>query len=125
MAFFPTAAQARERGQGNRVILEEIFLLDLAVTDAIASGALTVDFGGALSDSSQSTITVNGATITASPMTAENATGQSYYNVWKGSVTSAAKTKQMREVIAYFEGKGYTISRKSINSTTIYWSISW
>jgi len=125
MAFFPTAAQARERGQGNRVILEEIFLLDLAVTDAIASGALTVDFGGALSDSSQSTITVNGATITASPMTAENATGQSYYNVWKGSVTSAAKTEQMREVIAYFEGKGYTISRKSINSTTIYWSISW
>lgn len=125
MAFFPTAAQARERGQGNRVILEEIMILELAITDAIVNGNLTLDFGGSLSDSSVSTILVNGATITASPMTAENATGQSYYSVWKGATTDAAKTEQMLEIAAYFEAKGYTISRRSSNSTTFYWSIFW
>lgn len=125
MAFFPKASQARERGQGNRIIIEEVMLLELAITDAIANGNLTVDYGGSLSDSSQSTITVNGVTVTASPMTMENSTGQSYYNVWKGNTTNAARTEQMNEVISYFEGKGYTISRKSSNSSTFYWSISW
>ena len=125
MAFIPNAAKARERGQGNRVITEEVMLLNLAVADAITAGNLTVDYGGSLSDSSASTITVNGTTITASPMTGDDATGQSYYNVWKTSVTDAAKTEQMAEVINYFESRGYTISRKSSNSTTFYWRISW
>ena len=46
MTNFPTAAQARERGQGNRVITEEIMLLEITVLDAIAAGLLTKDFGG-------------------------------------------------------------------------------
>jgi len=125
MAFFPTAAQARERGQGNRVILEEVMLLEIAVTEAIVAGNLTIDFGGALTDSSVSATTISGTSVSASTMTAENATGQSYYNVWKGTITDAAKTEQMREVIVWFEGKGYTISRKSSNSTTFYWQLTW
>lgn len=125
MVNFPTASNARERGQGNRVITEEIFLLELAVLDAISNNTLSVDFGGSLSDSSSSSITVNGTSITASPMTVDNSTGQSYYNVWKGTVTNAAKNEQMNEVIAYFEGQGYTITRKSSNSSTMYWHIEW
>jgi len=124
MTFFPTAAQARERGQGNRIIIEEIMILELAITDAVANGALTTQYGGVLTDSSASTTTVNGITITGSIMTGENATGQSYYNVWKTTVTDTAKTEQMTEVIAYFEDKGYVISRKSANSSTFYWDIS-
>ncbi len=125
MASFPTAAQARERGQGNRVITEEIALLELIVLDAIGSGLLTKDYGGLLSDSTASTTTVNGTTITASTMTGDNATGQVYYNVWKGTSTDLAKTEQMAEVIAFFENKGFTISRKSANGTSMYWSIQW
>lgn len=121
MAFFPTAAQARERSQGNRIIIEEIMLLELAVTDAIANGALSVQFGDSVGDSTQSTTLVNGVTVTASPMTDDT----TYYNVWQGATTDAAKTEQMAEVIAYFEAKGYTISRKSSNSSTLYWLISW
>ena len=125
MAHFPTAAQARDRGQGNRIITEEIALLELAITDAINNGNLSVEYGGSLSDSSTSTISVNGATVTASVMTAENATGQSYYNVWKGTVTDAAKTEQMNEVISHFEDKGFAISRRSSNNSTFYWNIVW
>lgn len=121
MAFFPTAVQARERSQGNRIIIEEIMLLELAVTDAIASGALSVEYGDAIGDSTQSTISVNGTTVTASPMTDDT----SYYNVWKGTTTDAAKTEQMKEVVDHFEAKGFTISRKSSNSSTLYWDISW
>jgi len=121
MANFPTAAQARERGQGNRIITEEIMLLELAILDSVSSGALEVEFGDSLSDSTQSTILVNGTTVTASPMT-DDAT---YYNVWKETSTDAAKTEQMKEVIDHFQAKGYTISRRSSNNTTLYWLISW
>ena len=124
MASFPTAAQARERGQNNRVIREEIFLIELNVLDAIANNLLTVDFGGSLSDSSASTTQVNGTTVTASEMTADN-TGGGCYNVWKTTTTDATKTEAMAEVISYFANKGFTISRKSGNSTTFYWSLSW
>lgn len=125
MANFPTAAQARERGQGNRIITEEIALLEVVILDAIASGLLTKDYGGLLSDSTASTTTINGTTITASTMTGDNVTGESYYDVWKGTSTDLAKTEQMNEVIAHFENKGFTISRKSNNNTSFYWSITW
>lgn len=125
MANFPTAAQARERGQGNRVITEEIAILELAIIDAVSNGNLTVDYGGSLSDSSASTISVHGSTLTASPMTTDDSDGQAYYNTWKETVTDAAKTEQMKEVIDHFEANGYTISRRSSNSQTFYWRISW
>lgn len=125
MAFFPTAAQARERGQNNRIILEEVSILEIAVQEAVASNALSVEYGGSISDSSATSVTINGAVISASPMTNNDVTGQAYYNVQTGSTVDAAILEQMNEVTAHFEAKGYSISRLTSNFSTFYWRIQW
>lgn len=119
MAFFPSASDAREQAQGNSIIGQEVFILELAVLTAISNTALSVSFGAA------DTVTINAITITGSIMTNADATGQSYYNVWKNTVTSQVQTEQMDEVIAYFENRGYTISRKSTTNTEFFWDITW
>lgn len=125
MAFQPTAAQARERAQSNRVITEEVMLLELTLATAIAASLLTIELGEVDSGGDPVTTDVHGSTITGSPMTQDNATGQLYYNVWKETVTDTTKTEQMSEVINYFQDRGYTISRKSSDSSVFYWDLTW
>ena len=119
MAYLPTGAQARERAQNNNVIAQQIAIMEVAVLDAIASNALTASITNA------STVTIQGTTITGSPMTDNDTDGVNYYKAWQGTITDAVKTEQMAEVIAHFESKGYTISRKSSSGTYFYWYISW
>jgi len=119
MAYLPTGAQARERSQNNNTIAQQIAIMEIAVLDAIASNA----FSATVSDTS--TVTIQGSTITGSPMTDNDAAGLNYYKAWQGTVTDAVATEQMNEVIAHFEGKGYTIARKSSTGTYFYWYLTW
>ena len=119
MAFFPTGAQARERAQGNNTLVQQIAIMEVAVLDAIASGTFTASI------TDTSTVTIQGTTITGSPMTDNDTDGQNYYKVYQGTITDAVKTEQMNEVIAHFQNKGYTIARKSSSGTYFYWEITW
>ena len=121
MAYFPTGAQARERSQGNNVLAQQIAIMEVAVITAIASGTFTATI------SNTSTVSIQGTTITGSPMTNNDATGESYYKVWKGTTVSTLQTEQMSEVMTHFTSKKYTIVRKKNTTTndTFYWEISW
>ena len=111
MAYFPTATLARDRGQNNSLIAQEISILELRVLAAIAANALTT------TSTDTTTVTIAGTTITGSPMTKNDATGEAFYSVWKGTTTSTIKTEQMSEVMTHFTSKKYTIVRKK-NTTT-------
>ena len=119
MAYLPTGAQARERAQNNNVIAQQIAIMEVAVLNAVASNAFSATI------SNTSTVSIQGTTITGSPMTDNDTDGLNYYKAWQGTITDAVKTEQMNEVIAHFEGKGYTIARKSSSGTYFYWEISW
>lgn len=119
MAYFPTGEQARERSQGNNVLAQQIAIMEVAVLDAIASGAFTASI------TDTSTVSIQGSTITGSPMTDNDTDGLNYFKTWKATITDAVKTEQMTEVINHFKNKGYTISRKSSTGTYFYWYISW
>ena len=119
MAVFPTGAQARERAQGNNTLVQQIAIMEIAVLDAIASGTFTAS----ITDSS--TVTIQGTTITGSPMTDNDTDGQNYYKVYQGTITDNVKSEQMNEVIAHFQNKGCTIARKSSSGTYFYWEITW
>jgi len=119
MARFPTATNAREQAQGTSTVVQQIAIMEVAVADAVASGVFTVNV------SNTSTVTIQGTTITGSPMTDNDTDGQNYYKAWQGTITDAVKTEQMSEVINHFEGLGYTIARKSTSGTYFYWQIDW
>lgn len=110
---------ARNWGRDNDVITQEILIISLAITEAATAFNLstTVQF--------DTTVTINGITITGSTMTNEDATGESYYSVWTEATTSAKLTEQMDTVIKYFEGYSYAITRTSSNESTITWNLSW
>ena len=119
MAYFPSGSQARERAQGNNTLAQQIAIMEIAVLDAIANGA----FAATISDTS--TVTIQGTTITGSPMTDNDTDGLNYYKAYQGTTTDAVKIEQMNEVIAHFENKGFTIARKSSSGTYFYWYITW
>ena len=119
MARFPTATNAREQAQGTSTVVQQIAIMEVAVADAVASGVFTVNV------SNTSTVTIQGTTITGSPMTDNDVDGQNYYKAYQGTITDTVKTEQMNEVIAHFENKGYTIARKSSSGTYFYWYITW
>lgn len=119
MAVFPSGSQARERAQGNNTLVQQISIMEIAVLDAIAVGAMAVNI------TNSSTVTIQGTTITGSPMTDDDTDGRNYYKTWQGTITDATKLEQMNEVIAHFENKGYNIARKSSSGTYFYWRISW
>lgn len=119
MATFPTGSQARERAQDNNLLNQQIAIMEIAVLDTIASSAFSVN----ITDSS--TVSIQGTTITGSPMTDNDTLGETYYKAWQGTITDKVKVEQMNEVIAHFENKGYTIARKSSSGTYFYWQISW
>jgi hypothetical protein len=119
MANFPTGTQARERAQGNNTLTQQIAIMEIAVLDAIASGVFTVNI------TNSSTVTIQGTTITGSPMTDNDTDGLNYYKTWQGTITDTVKTEQMNEIINHFQNKGYTIARKSTSGTYFYWQIDW
>ena len=119
MAYFPTGAQARERAQNNNVLAQQISIMEISVLNSIASSTFTAKI------TNSSTVTIQGATVTGSPMTDNDTDGQNYYKVYQGTTTDAVKTEQMAEVIAHFENKGYTIARKSTSGTYFFWEITW
>ena len=119
MAYFPTGAQARERAQNNNVLAQQISIMEIAVLNAIANSA----FAATISDTT--TVTIQGTTITGSPMTDNDTDGQNYYKAYQGTITDTVKTEQMNEVVAHFQGRGYTITRKSTSGTYFYWYITW
>ena len=121
MAYFPTATLARERGQNNSLIAQEISILEMRVLAAITANALTI------TSTDVTTVSINSTTITGSPMTNNDATGESYYKVWKGTTVSTLQTEQMSEVMTHFTSKKYTIVRKKNTTTndTFYWEINW
>ena len=64
---------------------------------------------------------------TGTTITGNDATGQAYFNVWKGSSTDKVKEDQMKQVVLHFESHGYTIYRNTnATVTTIFdWVIEW
>ncbi len=110
---------ARNWGRDNNTITQEILIISLAIINAAEAGELTttVKF--------DSTVTVNGTVITGSPMTNNDATGQSYYSVYAGNTVSEKLTEQMNTVITYFEKYKYAITRTSSNGETITWNLAW
>ena len=119
MARFPKANSAREQAQGTKLIAEQIAIMEIAVAEAISNGVFTATI------TNISTVTIQGTTITGSPMTDNDTDGLNYYKAWKGTITDTVKTEQMKEVINYFEGLGNTISRKSTSGTYFYWQLDW
>ncbi|MBC8555206.1 MAG: hypothetical protein H8D23_36800 [Candidatus Brocadiales bacterium] len=119
MVYFPTGTQARERSQGNNIVARQIAIIEISVLDAISVG----EFSTVVTDTS--TVTIQGITITGSPMTDNDVDGLAYYNSWQETVVDAVKTEQMNEVILYFKHKGYSISRKSTTGTYFYFEIKW
>ena len=119
MSSLPTASDAKTIGLVSATVAQEISVILLRVIAAAQSGSFTA------TASSSTTVSINGTTVTGSIMTNADATGHTYYNVWQGTTTDTAKTNQMQQVIDYFQGMGYTITRKSSTGTELYWSVSW
>ena len=110
---------ARNWGRDNDVIIQEILIISLAITQAATTFALSTTV------QHDTTVDVNGITVTGSIMTNNDATGQQYYSVWTEATTDAKLTEQMETVITYFEGYDYAITRTSSNGSSITWNISW
>jgi S-adenosylmethionine synthetase len=117
--MFLSATQARQQGQNNDVITQEIAIISLRIVDAIAANQLSTTVNA------ETTVIVNGITVTGSIMTNADETGESYYRVWQGAVTDSVKLTQMSKVIEYFAARGYNIVRISTTGTEFYWSIAW
>jgi S-adenosylmethionine synthetase len=117
--MFPSAAQARQQGQNNDVITQEIAIISLRIVDAVAANQLSTTV------SAETSVVINDVTVTGSIMTNANELGQSYYMVWQGAVTDSVKLTQMSKVIDYFAARGYNIVRTSTTGTEFYWSIAW
>jgi len=111
---FPTAAQARSQASVNTVVLNEVHAIENAVLASIQAGTFIASNIGATT----MTFTTSGAPL---------ALAQSYYNVWRGTETDAAKEANMASVVDHFNKLGYAIKRTvnpSTNSTFL-WYVSW
>jgi len=122
---FYSAMDARQIAIGQRSsannILAEINILQLAIDSGAASGELIVDYYNT------STITLNGITITGSPMTID--TGNVYFNAWfqpdmyQTSPYLSAQA-QMNQVVAYFSTLGYSIKRyRNGTNNNFFWQV--
>lgn len=115
-----TASTAKEiTTQYNSVTVNETALIDMYIVEAVEAGETEVVVGNG------SVLNINGTDIVDTLITNNDAVGQSYYNVWKNNTTDRTKQAQMANIINYFEKLGYSITRKSANSTVFYWTISW
>lgn len=103
----------------NRTVSEEIAVIDIYVAAASEDGNLTATIGATTS------VVINSTTVAGTRMTADTATGEAYYNTWQGYITDPAKSAEMSAVIKHFEDLGYSIARRSSDSTLFYWYLTW
>jgi hypothetical protein len=123
--FDAQTARSIAMGQaaGSNDILAEVNILQLAVDAAATAGTTQMDFH------TTTTVTLNGTTITGSPMTIDS--GTVYYNGWTDPATYyqsqyvLARAK-MDVVVGYFSRLGYSIRRyRDGTANNFYWSIMW
>jgi len=122
MAIFLTATNARLLSENQSLITGQIAIIELSILSAISSNQFTSQI------KHNTTVSINGTTITGSPMTNDDSTAASFYNVWQGNIVDAVKKSQMDEVISYFTGLNYEISRitsTGTSNTIFYWSVNW
>jgi hypothetical protein len=110
---------ARNWARDNSVITQEIMIISLAITVAAEAHTLSTTV------QSDTTVTINGVSVTGSPMTMNNATGLTYYNVWAATAVNAKLAEQMNTVVKYFQKYGYAITRTSASGSSITWNVSW
>jgi len=112
MVIFPTASDARTLAENNLVIFDEVRTIERAIIVAASGGFLE-------------TVVDDDTTMTNS--TPADATSQAYFNVWQKTSTNRALLNQMNSVIAYFEGKGYSIVREiNGNDASVFqWKVEW
>lgn len=110
---------ARNWARDSDAITQEIFIISMAIITAADAKNLstTVQY--------DTTIDINGTTITGSIMTNQDATGLTYYNAFTEATTDAKLTEQMDTVIKYFEDYNYAITRTSASGNSITWNLSW
>lgn len=117
--FIPSAEEAITQSADSYIITQEVFIILLNILNAIAFSMRSCTV-------SATTVTpVIGVDITGSIMTNTDTSTETYYDVWQGTITDQVKTAQMEAVIKYFTKLGYSISRKSADSQTMYWSVTW
>jgi len=110
---------ARNWARDSEVITSEIFIISMAIIAAADAKNLSTTV------QHDTTVDINSTTITGSPMTNQDATGLTYYNVFADVTTDAKLTEQMDTVIKYFEKYDYAITRTSATGVSITWNVSW
>lgn len=107
--IFPVAKDARKISRSITLIHDEISSIERAVLESSEAGLLSIE----LSNSYMTT-----------PGTDE---AREYYLVWAGHKMNEVLTDQMNEVMRNFKDRGYSITRKTNNSTlnTFVWVVRW
>ena len=113
------AEQMRNCSRGNDIIAQEILILSLRAASVACNGVFCVNA------QHDTTVDVNGVTVTGSIMTNDDAVGHEYFAVWQEQTEDAVLLEQMTTVITYFESYGYTLTRTSTNGTSITWTLCW
>lgn len=102
----------------NRIVAEEIAILDVYIADALQDDAISTVVSFA------TTVVINNTSVTASRMTANSVEGMAYHNAWQNNIVDAAKSAEMASVIKHFTDLGYSIARES-NGNLFSWKIAW
>jgi len=100
------------------VLLQEIFLINLAISDAIKEHKRTAIIN------SDTLINVNGEVITATPITIDNGYAEQYYEAWKTFNTDYERRYNMEQVELLFTKLGYNISKQD-NNGRLAWKVQW
>jgi hypothetical protein len=111
-----TATEARAKAQNDTVIFNEIRDIEDAVLTAVGLGEYDAEITG-------TTMTATDTTGSPAPIAAARV----YFTVWQGTVDDRAKFIQMGQIISYFNDLGYSIERRTNNTTgdTFKWIVSW
>lgn len=110
--YFPSATDARTSSRNNIIIFNEVTAIQRAILSASNLGSYSC--------------TVTGTTMTSA------STGTPYFDTWQGvdesnSFDPSALDDQMTQVMSYFTGLSYSISRVQNTTTTntFNWSVQW
>lgn len=103
----------------NRIVAEEISLIDVYIMDAVDNGELSVSINY------NTAIAINNTTITGTRITNNDSTGQAYYLAWQGDVDDPKRAAELDSIVSHYEDLGFSIVRTSSNGTTITWKINW
>lgn len=100
-----TAENARLNSKNDLIIFDEIVYITRQIINESLDGNYEVTIASA-------------TTMTNS---------QSYYNIWTGTSSDRQLQEQMNSVIQHFEKIGYTITRKTNQTTnnTLIWFVQW